>query len=224
MDKWSSGAFVGRIDLTPVVALRQSRRGILAALGGGILTGVPIKRAFAADDVQASGNGKKRKKGKSQKKGKVRADVTCPGPRDDAFIINGGSRFAQTFTASVSGDLVRAELDLSHSASPDEYLLRLSPVDNSGVPTNDVLGISVVANTRVPDGESTVVFIFPNPPAIKSGTEYALVLSRSGGDTVSWLSRNDDVCQGRGFVGPGAVSAFEEQDGLDFIFSTFVRS
>lgn len=202
-----------------------SRRGIVAALSGGLLTSLP----FALASGGAKGK-KKRKRRKKNRKGKqngpsTRADATCPGPPDEAFIVNGGTRLAQTFTVSAGGTLVKAELAINKEAqSSGDYLLSLSPVDNSGVPTNDVLAVALVQDATVPAGESTVGFTFDDPVDVAAGDQLALVVTRLDGGVLTWVSRAGDACAGRGFVSPPPLTAFEFLPGVDFIFTAFVRS
>jgi hypothetical protein len=201
------------------------RRGVLAALSGGLLARLPLQ--FPEVDAKGKGKRKKRKKAKKRKQRgpATRSDATCPGPRDDAFIVNGGTRLAQTLTATASGTVVKAGLDIDKSAgSTGDYLLSLSPLDNSGEPSNDVLAVTLVANAAVADGESTVDFAFTDPVSVKAGDQLALVLTRLDGGSLTWVSRAGDVCAGRAFFSGGGSTSFEFLPDVDFIFTTFVRS
>lgn len=195
------------------------RRGVIAAFSA-LAAQIPF--GLAADGKK----GGKRKKRKKNKKGEqARADASCPGPRDLNFVINSGGRKAQTFTAATSGSLVRADLDISKNAGSDgDYLLVLSPVDDAGVPTEDVLAVTFAANAKVSAGETTVEFAFADPAEVKAGTQYALVLTRLDGANLTWLSRVGDVCAGRGFVSSAQPAPFEVLPNDDFIFTVFVRS
>jgi hypothetical protein len=206
-------------------AIAPSRRGILAALGGG-LTGHLI---FGMSRSEAKGKGKrkKRKKARNRKQRELttRADATCAGPRDDAFIVNGGTRLAQTFTATASGALVKVAIDLNNEhGSSGDYLLTVNKVDGSGVPTNDVLAVTFLAGVAVGVGETTAEFVFADPAIVKAATEYALVLTRLAGGVLSWLSRSGDVCAGRGFVNTNPSAPFEFKPGVDFIFTAFIKA
>jgi len=232
MNEPISSALLQNADMTHAAPWRTrftaaSRRGVLAALAGGLMAPLPLGLAVAPSEVQASSKRKKRKnKKKKKQRGPVtRADATCPGPSDDLFIINGGARFAQTFTATASGPLVRAELGINkNSGSNGDYLLSLSPVDDAGVPTNAVLAVALVPNANVADGESTVAFAFPDPATVAAGVQFALVLTRLNDDSLTWVSRAGDVCVGRGFVSNNQSAPFAVAPNTDFIFTTFVRS
>jgi hypothetical protein len=133
---------------------------------------------------------------------------------------------AQTFVALASGALVSAQLPLvKQPGTAGEYLLRLGPVDGSGLPTNDVLAETSVSNLSVPTGSSTVTFTFANPAAVAAGTQYALILTRPGSTHLQWDGHLGDTCAGRGFVSTDQAAPFaEEIEGLDLIFTTFVSA
>jgi len=203
-----------------------SRRGVLAGLGG-LLAASPLARS---NDAVARKRGKRRKKKRKHKKDpklQTRVDATCPGPTDDHGLssLTGDVRFAQTFTAQASGQLVRAELQLLHFSLGD-YILQVGTVDAFGVPTNEVLAVTSVASAEVPEGdEVTARFNFGSPAELKAGTQYALVLTRPGSDTLIWRGHFDDTCAGRAFFSGDQTSPFVgESIELDLIYATFVQS
>lgn len=204
-----------------------SRRGVLAGLTGGLLaTGFVIRDE---DDAEAKKKGKRRKRGKNKKdknKPKIRVDATCPTSGGSGSSNDGNVRFAQTFTALASGPLVKAELLVEKEAgSTGDFILRLSVVDGSGFPTNDVLAVSVAADASVPDGVSTVTFSFASPATVVAGTEYALVLTRPGGDFIGAFGQTGNPCAGQRFFSPDQKQPFQlDSSGFDLGFTTFVRS
>ena len=137
-----------------------------------------------------------------------------------------GARLAQTFTALASGPLVSAQVGIAQlSGTVSDYILRLSPVDGNGVPTNDVLAAAFVPNGSVPEGISDVTFVFAPPFPVVAGTKYALVLARPGEDNFSWISRSGDVCLGQRFGSESQSAPFELfGNGVDHVFTTFVSS
>ena len=154
----------------------------------------------------------------------ITPDAACGQISDGTAPAAGDDRLAHTFTALGSGPLVRADLLLAKGAgSNGDYLLRLSPVDGSGVPTNTVLAETSVANANVLIGESTVSFSFAAPFTIVSGTQYALILTRPGGDSIAWRFKGGNPCEGRSFVSQSQTDKFVP-DSDDFIFATFVSS
>jgi hypothetical protein len=210
----------------------SSRRSLLTVLSSGLLAALPL--TFAFEEAGAKKNGKRKRRGKKKRKNNqppplppgpvARADATCPGPRESALSFGDTVRLAQTFTAIASGPLGSAQLGIAKSAgSRGEYLLRLSPVDTEGIPTSDVLAAALVENASVPDGESTVTFTFPNPAAVSAGTTYALILTRSGPNNITWLSRGND-CIGQAFGSEDQSAPFALINELDFIYTVFVSS
>jgi hypothetical protein len=152
----------------------------------------------------------------------VRPDTRCFGGVDIDFGGVENSRQAQTFTALSSGALVRTELTLAKDQDAlDDWVLRLSPVDDAGVPTNDVLAETSVPDASLPIGRSTVTFAFVNPPSVVAGTTYALVLTR--GELFNWTGRFGNPCLGVGFSSSDQTGSFTEAS-VDFVFATFVSS
>jgi hypothetical protein len=214
-----------------------SRRGVLAALTSGLLAASPF--ALVADETEARKNGKRQRKRKKQARRKqrqdtnqqlppppapvVRPDARCVGSGDTDFGGADNTRLAQTFTALSNGALVRADLTVAKLEDAlDDWILRLSPVDDAGEPTNRVLAETFVPDANVPRGASTVVtFAFANPFSVVAGTTYALVLTR--GELFLWTARNGDICQGAAFHSPSQTAPFTETD-IEFVFRTFVAS
>jgi type IV secretory pathway VirB10-like protein len=224
-----------------------SRRGVLAALTSGLLAAAPF--APVADETEARKNGKrqrKRKKLDRRKKRKggdnqqptspppppsppsppapvARPDARCVGSSDVDFGAIENSRLAQTFTALSSGTLVRAELRVfkNDESTLDDWILRLSPVDETGEPSNRVLSQASVADASVPSGGSSVIFDFANPFSVVAGTTYALVLTRA--EFFFWSKLNGNFCQGTAFHSSDQSGPFTETDG-DFVYTTFVAS
>ncbi len=207
-----------------------TRRGILAALAGGLFTAGPL--ALLVDDVEGENHRKRKKRNRNRKrkdkKPKTRTDATCGGASDTNLgAFSGNNRLAQTFTALASGPLVSAQIriDKLPGEPAGDFVLRLSPVAKSGevnAPTNEVLAETSLADGVVPAGESTVTFSFAAPFPVVAGTEYALVLTRPGGGQFAWLGHGDS-CPGQAFAGPDQSGSFIDTD-IDLIFSTFVRS
>jgi hypothetical protein len=218
-----------------------SRRGILAALGG-LLAG-PVGPGEEGTDARRAG--KAGKAGKDRRKRKRRAprakrqqnppplsgpitrvDATCPINTGGFVIRTGDQRIAQTFTALRTGPLVQATIEiLKGFGSTGDYILRLSAVDAAGVPTNDVLAVSVVDDSRVPDIFSALTFGFADPATVIAGTEYALVLTRPGSDQLEAIGSFGNLCAGRAFSSPSQTAPFvADPDGFIATFATFVTS
>lgn len=217
-----------RAALRRSLSALASRRGILGGLTGGLIAAVPLDRE---DGALAKKNGKKKRKKKRKNKKQdrpvTRADATCPGPPDGVGgQVSGDSRLAQTFTALRTGRLVRAEIPIvKFAGSLADYILQLANVDAFGVPSNEVLAVTSIANVDVPDGESTIALTFANAAVVEEGTQYALVLTRPGSDNLIWQNRFGDLCPGRTFVSPNTTDPFAPVSAdADFLFTTFVQS
>jgi hypothetical protein len=230
-----------RAELTTRLLTRSraaSRRSALAGLTGWLFAASPLALAF--DEAAARKNRQRKRRGKKRKSGQpptsppispppsgpvARPDATCPGPGVSALVFSPEKRLAQTFRAVASGPLVSAAVEIGKVPdSLGDYLLRLSPVDGVGFPTNDVLAEAEVANGSVPAGASTVTFPFSSPAAVVAGTRYALVLTRSGPDTFLWRSRDADDCLGRAFNSSDQSAPFETLVFFSFVFAVFVSS
>jgi hypothetical protein len=215
-----------------------SRRGALAAPASGLLTTLAMSRGVTkvAARRRSKHNRKPRRKRKRQQPQStsapppapptdrlIRADATCPGPVFTVVVSIGDSRLAQTFTAIATGPLVLAELGIAKEpGTTGDYILRLSPLDRPGVPAGEVLAETVVADRNVPEGSSTVSFLFANPAIVAAGTEYALVLTRPGSNDIRW-EVTDISCGGQIFFSFDQTQAFFPTfEGFDFVFTTFL--
>jgi hypothetical protein len=238
-------------QLFTFVATRSSRRIVLAGLTSGIFAALPLALTIEETEAKQKGQGRKHKK-RSKHKGQKDSppasppaspppspapspppgpvavvDATCPGPGGVYLAINNGNyRFAQTFTALASGPLVEAQLRIGKQVgSAGDYILRLSPVDAFGVPTNDVLASASAANSAVPDGFATVSFTFSFPFQIVAGTQYALVLTRPGSTHLLWEGHSGNTCAGHVYDSPSQTAPFLANFAdLDLVFTTFVSS
>ena len=168
---------------------------------------------------------RKRRKHRNDPQSTPRLAASCSIAETLNFGLVAPQRLAQTFTAAASGNLIRAELAIEKEAdSLGDYFLHLAPVDNFGVPTNDVLAVAPVTNQAVPAGTSTVSFSFPSPAALTAGVQFALVLNRSGTDLMGWRGVTGDQCGGLSFKSANQTAPFTSfGEGLDLIFRAFVR-
>jgi hypothetical protein len=208
---------------------KSSRRGLLRGASVTALTLAATQLPLAAE---AKKKGKKHKKHNKPSPTptpampQTAADAVCPGPSDDAAATPAvDARLAQTFLALASGPLVRAELRLSKPiGSLGDYILRISPTDGAGVPTNIVLAESLVPDVAVPTGVSTVEFTFASPASGVAGTRYALVVTRPGSDKLIWLGHMGNSCEGTTYFSPSINGAFVPLGNIDLIFANFVSN
>jgi|GEM_PF-2242626 len=95
---------------------------------------------------------------------------------------------AQTFTAGHSGFLHDAilSLDRNNSSNTDGQITVEIRAASSGVPTTTVLASATISALSVNrNGARDYDFIFASPPAMASGTVYAIVVHRSGSGTIT---------------------------------------
>jgi hypothetical protein len=109
----------------------------------------------------------------------------------------GEVRLAQTFTAIRSGALVKVTLPLTNELdTAGDVELRLSPVDSSGLPTNEVLAKTSSTLDTASDEIAELEFSFADPISVQAGVDYALVLSRPAGDEFVWHGDEEGPCSG----------------------------
>jgi hypothetical protein len=210
----------------------SSRRTLVQALVGGAAIALPF--LSLASNADARKTHKKQRRRKKRNKGSndappptpepaVIADAACAGFNVSGFIVGSDGRAAQSFTAGLTGDLVRADLTLDHfSISDGEYFLRVASLVD-GHPTEQVLATARIDDRTLPDGQSVVSFSFDPPAPVRAGTSYALVLSRAGAGEFTWRGDFNNSCPGRSFFSDGRSDPFEPSNQHDFLFVTFVR-
>ena len=157
----------------------------------------------------------------------VREDAACPGPGGITLgTAFANARFAQTFTARASGQLVSAQVTVIKAANTTgDYVATINAVDANGVPTNTVLATASIPNGEMPAGESQATFNFPNPAAVVAGTQYALVVSRTGPEKLTLRADGGNRCIGGAFDSPNQTEALRSSGAsIDFDFKTFVRA
>jgi hypothetical protein len=159
--------------------------------------------------------------------GVVRADAACPGPGGITLgTAFANARFAQTFTARASGQLVSAQVSITKVANTSgDYVATINTVDANGVPTNTVLATASIPNSEMPAGELQASFAFPTPAAVVAGTQYALVVSRTGPEKLTLRGDGGNRCIGGAFDSPNQTDPLRSSGAaIDFDFTTFVRS
>jgi hypothetical protein len=164
----------------------------------------------------------------SQASAQETLDANCPGPREFSFASMGGgtSRFAQSFTAGITGGITSAQIDVTKQGTAGDYRLDINEADAAGVPTNTILASATIPDTAVPAGNSIITGSFDSPAQVSAGQEYALIVTRPTSSGLAVGTRTGNDCSGRLFfsntqtgpfgpVGPG--------DTNDLVFAVFVR-
>jgi hypothetical protein len=158
-----------------------------------------------------------------------------------AFILTNGQSGAQSFTPSVSGQLVKVRLQVSNPVYTTNMLQvnivatgGSDPTWLSGKQMSDVMANSI-ASIDEPGTQflGWVDFVFPTPPTVTAGLSYVIVLQLSGPSTTLnalWGEYNyydgamtDSYPAGRAFDCGEACPSFDlEPTYLDYEFETYV--
>jgi hypothetical protein len=152
-------------------------------------------------------------------------DAHCDGPREMSFASMGGgdSRVAQTFTAQTTGSLTAASVDITKQGTAGDYRLSVNEVDGAGVPTNNVLALTTIADASVPAGSSQIEGTFAFPAQVTAGQLYALVLTRPGSTGLGWGTRVDNDCPGGMYFSNTPTGPFSFLGvSYDVVFAVFV--
>jgi hypothetical protein len=153
-------------------------------------------------------------------------DANCPGPREFAFASMGGgtSRFAQSFTAGITGEITSAQVDVTKQGTAGDYRLDINEVDAAGAPTNTILASAAIPDAAVPAGDSTITGSFANPAQVSAGQGYALIVTRPTSSGLAVGVRTGNDCPGRLFFSNTQTGAFAQLgETYDLIFAVFVR-
>ena len=160
----------------------------------------------------------------------VVVDAQCPGPGNGFITSDGNGRDAQTFSARHSGPLVRARVTVNKPVgTTGDYILKITAVDGSGVPTNNTLAGTVVPDSTVPGGQSEITGTFGSPARVVDGQQYALVVARPNSTSLQVAVNTNNPCSGKAFSSNTQTGSFSEQSGtsgpgtVDLVFSTFVK-
>ena len=155
-------------------------------------------------------------------------DASC---RVDATQVSGfnwDQRAAQTFTAVNGGRLTSAQVLVAKDAldGPGDYVLKIAAVNDSGVPTDEVLASDTIPAATLPNDFQTITANFDPESAatVVAGHEYALIVQRGNNDTLLNLPyRNDDPCPGGSLYWSNGGGPFWQSEGnRDLVFATHV--
>jgi hypothetical protein len=206
-----------------------SRRGLLGCLSAGALGS--LGHTFAMGGTEAREKGKKKGSKKRKKRCKPKLAprnlaYECPGTPTSFPEDDGSVRIAQLFAASRGGTLREIQmLTDKEASSTGDYTLQLLRVID-GVPAHsplDVLAATTIANTDVPDGESTLIGTFSGPE-LEGGTDYAVAIVRPGASGPRPGSRvgSGAACAGQVFSAQD-LEEFEPAANSDLVLSVLVE-
>jgi hypothetical protein len=157
---------------------------------------------------------------------KVKHDANCQGRSNITFGgFSGNNRFAQTFLVQHTGALTKAQAHVAKAkGSSGDYILEISKVDNSGIPTGEIIALQAVPNSKVSAGSnSTVTATFPSPAQVTSGERLALIVTRPGSNNLTVRGFSGDPCGGDLFFSEAQDGTFVEESSSDLLFATFVK-
>jgi hypothetical protein len=153
-------------------------------------------------------------------------DANCPGPREFTFgtMSGGASRFAQSFTVGITGEITSAQVEVTKSGTAGDYRLDINEVGAGGVPTNTVLASATIPDAAVPAGDSIITGSFASPPQVNAGQEYALIVTRPASSGLGVGTRTGNDCPGRLFFSMTQTGVFAPLgDTYDLIIAVVVR-
>jgi hypothetical protein len=156
--------------------------------------------------------------------------VACDYVPESFITGDGDGRLAETFVATRNGKLSRAKIVVEKlSGSSGDYILRISPVSGSDVPTNDVLAETTVSDARLAEGGPVTItgkFAKATAAQLVAGTRYALVVTRpgSGANQLRVSSKTGDPCpETEGiFISESQTASFGKLIGADIAFKVFI--
>lgn len=210
--------------LTRVHATGASRRGVIAVLGGGLMSALSLALVGSAGVSVADAKGKKKHRRKKKHKhqsagspppstdpgspsdqpGNQPPPVTGPGfcAPSTAAIRTTSGRFAQTFFPPQGGQLTSATVYLQKNPANFALGFQIRTVDATGIPTSTVLASRVIGNipeTHLADPKRAVTATFMTPATLALGQQYALTITGPGGVSYSVRYRADACADGEMF-------------------------
>ena len=217
--------------LAQALAAAGSRRGVL----GGLLIGTVGLLGWANTPEAAAKTCKKIKDKKKRKACRKKATgttgqlpgdpaapqtiaVTCP--RSTVTFVSGAQRYAHTFTAPISGQLTSAQIEITAAEAGNDYTVEIRPLDGGGVPTANVLASARIEN--VAGLAQTLTAAFAAPPAVQTGTGYAVVITEERGSFYALRIRAVADCSGQLFSDRFANNTFSPITTAAMIFSVTI--
>ena len=153
-------------------------------------------------------------------------DANCAASVNSAASGPGNLRYAQTFTAQNSGALTRATIEITRQAgSNGDYIVQIVEVNGSAVPQNSVLAAVTIADATVPTGNFTLNAVFPAPPEVVAGQQYAVLVTRPGSTDLRLRVHTPDACAGQMYASADQDDPFNLflGGGYDMLFAVFVE-
>jgi hypothetical protein len=152
--------------------------------------------------------------------------ATCPPPRTTTSAAPADSTWAQTFTASSSGLLTTAQINVEAASVGQPYLVEIRAV-SGGAPTDTVLASANA--TAGATGETVISAVFATPASVVAGQEYALSITRGNvsAPAVEVGVRSGNPCPGDLYIknsGTGGAWVIAITTDFDLVYTAFVTS
>jgi len=105
-------------------------------------------------------------------------------------LVSGSQWLSQTFTPSVTGDLDKVHLAIGKFNTPTDDFIVSIRATAAGVPTGADLASETIGHASIdPASVGSLTVTFSSPPALVSGTVYAIIVrspTAGGGNAYSW--------------------------------------
>jgi hypothetical protein len=211
---------IDRADLLNSIAISTRRRAMRSLVAAGIGLGA----INAALDAEAKKKRKKKKCKKPQPITLQTAIISCPGPSTTTF--SSSRRFAQTFSATQTGAVTTASVELAAVPGGSDFLIEIRAVDGNGVPTAEVLASAAVVDAPQVNASPMTLTVAFNPPAsVAQSQPYAVVITGTAfSDGYEIRTRIGNACAGQMFVDPLAIGTFTPETLTDLVFSISLTS
>jgi hypothetical protein len=135
------------------------------------------------------------------------------------------TKYAQTFTAGLTGQLDQVDLALS-GMSPTTPLTVQIRDGSATAPGSTVLAGASVPTSAVTSSESFVPITFASPASVTAGTQYSIVALSDVPGSWFWYSGQVAVVSaypgGKLYSSPDGIDWFEGNTTADFEFKTYV--
>jgi hypothetical protein len=133
-------------------------------------------------------------------------------------------RLAQTFTTGITGDLDQVDIAIARSGGVEDpaepFVVEIRSV-SGGEPTDTVLASASVPAGSVPLSDPAFVPVPIGPVPVSAGTQYAIVLARTGAG-FGWCGGAPDSYAGGAFLWEVFPGFWGEFGPMDLGFRTYV--
>jgi len=205
---------------------RASRRGSFVTLGAAGLAA--LASPFTADAKNTKGDNQKHKHKHKKRRTQTPPATPAPGSNPVCAVppnlgFGNSLRFAQTFTAERTGQLVAAQVQVSQLSGGEAITFEIRTLGGAGVPTATVLASATLADlpALLPGQGLPLAGIFAPPAPVSTGVGYALVVTLvdpGAGKDLHLVGSEGDACAGQLFRDAKANETFTALPDRDILF------